>query len=198
VGPGFLYLRRKRSPTSLSDSPAQRLLSLRMWPTKKVLRLKNKWRTWSKFGTVRRVLENFPRVLFQQCTCTGGVVWSHVILPSFEQPTPFPHTPFVHCTYTIYFKTLPVDFRERRTFLAFKNRIANRISQVAGLLFSCLSLMTKTNLKKNGWHRTYAIHVFPLTYRRHSQEVDASSARPLYKIGSYFLDATRRSLTNYC
>jgi hypothetical protein len=51
----------------------------------------------------------------------------------FEQPPPFPHIPFFHRTFTTHFNNLPVNFRRKKMFIEFKNRITNRTSQVAGL-----------------------------------------------------------------
>jgi len=39
-----------------------------------------------------------------------------LVLPSFEQPKPFPHTPLVRCTFTLHFNNLPVNFRRTNIF----------------------------------------------------------------------------------
>jgi hypothetical protein len=48
--------------------------------------------------------------------------------PFFEQPTPFPHIPFVRCTFTIHVANLPANFHR----MNFKNVITSRTSQVSG------------------------------------------------------------------
>jgi len=68
----------------------------------------------------------------------GHFIPRHAHSPAvFEQPTPFPHIPFVHYTFTIYFK-ICLWISTGWTFLAFKNRITDHTSQVAVL--SCSSL----------------------------------------------------------
>jgi hypothetical protein len=138
----FVEKGRHQAP---QDNPAQRLLSLRMWPAKNILRLRNKWRTWSKSGDLSEGARKFPTWTVPVMRMYGRRRVITRCPAFFQQPTPFPHIPFVHCTYSVHFTTLLVDFRHTNISIEFKNRITNRISQVAGLLFSCSSLKTTTN-----------------------------------------------------
>jgi hypothetical protein len=40
----------------------------------------------------------------------------HISPASFEQLTPFPYIPLVHCTFTLHLKNLPVNFRQTKIF----------------------------------------------------------------------------------
>jgi hypothetical protein len=60
--------------------------------------------TWCKVRIVLKMLENFPNELFEECACMGGSVSLHKCGAFFEQPTPFPHIPFVHCNFIIHFQ----------------------------------------------------------------------------------------------
>ena len=57
----------------------------------------------------------------------------HISPVFFEKPTPFLHLSFVHCTFTLHFN-MCLWISAGSKFLAFKNRITDRNSQVAKLL----------------------------------------------------------------
>ena len=82
--------------------------------------------------------------------------------PFFEQPTPFPHIPFVRCTFTIHVAKLPANFCR----MNFKNCITSRTSQVSGFSIFVFIFNVCSEWKKKHLTPYYAIHVFCLTYRR--------------------------------
>jgi hypothetical protein len=65
----------------------------------------------------------------------------------FIQPTPFPRIPFVHCTSRV-FKQSACEFLLDEHFIAFKNRISDRISQVEGFSISMFFYVSSEWRKK--------------------------------------------------
>lgn len=95
------------------------------------------------------------------CTPANFLVL-HISTASFEQPTSFPHIPFLHLIIA-YTKKVCLCTSAGRKFSEFKILVIDRTLQVAG--FSRIHLRLQRTVEKM---RTtyYAIGVFPLTFRR--------------------------------
>lgn len=105
----------------------------------------------------------------------------------FEQPTPFPHIPFVYCAFTTHFNSLHVNFCRMIIFSVWN--FHHRLHYTCDFF---LPLLTTANRGKR-MTPCYLIHVF-FWYREDewpSQEGSASPVLPLLPIGSYFLEAPR-------
>lgn len=83
----------------------------------------------------------------------------HLIPAFLEQQTPFPHIPFSHCTSNTHFNDLIANFC-RTGIISFKTVYSSQFTHV-----SWSSLTTTMNERKIATPY-WAIHVFPLTYRR--------------------------------
>jgi hypothetical protein len=133
-------------PPSLSASPAHHHFSLGH-------PLDSGWTesSWSGETNANHLVQGFSQFMHSlflsnnHCPKMGTHLIPHNSPAFFEQPTPFPHIPFVHCTFTICFNNLPVSFHQ--TFCNLKIVSPTAITSSRSFMF-ILNYYSKWGLKK--------------------------------------------------
>jgi hypothetical protein len=184
VRPAFVRLRRKRTSWSLSASPAQFLLSFGhpSDPGRPKIPLGGET---SDYHLVqgRACMDDAEKLPTCGVCVHTSVFFRHFSPAFFENRHHFRTSP-LFTAHSPYNSTICPWISAGREFLAFKNPVTNRISQIVG--FSFFVLMS-SDCSEGGNFMTlhYAIHMSTLTYRRRMSltAVRTSPARPLCVIG---------------
>ena len=80
----------------------------------------------------------------------------------FEKPTPFPHIPFVHCTFTIRFNNLPVNFHQTNKHFCNLKIISPTVVTSSRSFVFTLNYYGKWELKKHDtilWNTCFPSHI---------------------------------------